>query len=287
MPQFSAFGRTLATVRQQQGFATPYAFFRSRGGTRGLGLTFANYLSLERGKSLPKGWRLAKLISALDLMPESPKAKELVYAYLLDVLGSEELLKGLLSSTQDDPAPNTWKLAVSAARQAIGLTKVQLSVEQYKALARSADGYACHVVLCNTSGWVEAGQLAKTLKIPLDRVKKALKELAAAELAQLQGAKARSPFEKNYVAPPSPTPTLASIYAALQKYRTGWVEERGRTIHTPYLLLRARKPQMEKYFDHLTEAVNMSSLYGDITPADDSEMFLVEGKVVRLFPPGH
>lgn len=285
MAQFKAFGTTLAAVRQQQGFATPYAFFRSRGGTRGLGLTFANYLSLERCKSLPKGWRLAKLISALDLLPESAKAKELVYSYLLDVLGDETLLKGLLSSTQDDPAPSTWKLAVSAARQAQSLTKVQLTVEQYKALAKNEINYGCHVILANTLGWVEAADLAKTLKVSAGEIKKALSELAAADMAVVQGSKAKSPFEKNYVTPPSPTPTLAAVYAALQKFRKTWVEERGRVMHTPYLLLRARKPQIEKYFDHLTEAINMSSLYGDIDRAGETEMFLVEGKVVRLFPP--
>jgi len=48
-------------------------------------------------------------------------------------------------------------------------------------------------------------------------------------------------------------------------------------------LLRGRRAQMTQYLDHLNEAIKMSALYGDIEPSPDSEMFLVEANVTRLF----
>ena len=282
----STFGKLLAGIRQEQGYKTPYAFFRSRGGQRGLGLTFANYLRIERGRGLPKGWRIKKLIAALELLPHSEKARSLVRAFLVSVLGDEELMQDLLSEVSSDPAPSSMRLAESAATQALGQTKVQLDLEQYKAIARSATAYACHAVLCNTGGWVEAKDLAKLTGEALPGVKKALKELAAAALVKLSGGKARSTLEKNYVAPPTPTPAMASVYASLKKHRDEWIDKRSNAVHTPYLLVRAQRGKMQKYFDHLTEVVNMSAIYGSIEKTPDSEMYLVEGRVHRLFSRG-
>ena len=49
------------------------------------------------------------------------------------------------------------------------------------------------------------------------------------------------------------------------------------------MILRASRGKIQKYLDHLTEVVNMSSIYGSVENTPDSEMFLVEGKVFRLF----
>lgn len=276
------FGPLLAETRKEQGFATPYAFFRSRGGQRGLGLTFANYLRLEKGRGLPKGWRLKKLLEALELLPHSDKAKALVRSYLVSVLGSEELLADVISAASD-PAPGSWQLAESAAKEAIGKTKVQLDLEQYAALAKNPVAYACHVVLCNTEGWVPPAELAKAVDEPKAKVAQALKELAAARLVKLSAQGARSTLEKNYVAPPAPTPAMAAVYAKLKGYREAWLADHARPIHTPYLILRASRGKLARYFDHLTEAVNMSSIYGAIERGADTGMFLVEGRVYSLF----
>ncbi|MBI3551341.1 MAG: hypothetical protein HY077_02380 [Elusimicrobia bacterium] len=279
-----SFGKLLAIIRSEQGYKTPYAFFRSRGGQRGLGLTFANYLRIERGRGLPKGWRIKKILAALDLMPHSEKARALVRAFLVDVLGDEELMQDLLTEVTTDPVPGAIRLAESAASQAIGQTKVQLDLDQYKAIAQSPTAYACHVILCNTGGWVEAKELADISGEHVAAVKKALKELEAARLVKLSGGKARSTLEKNYVAPPTPTPAMAAVYAKLKSHREAWMARKAYPIHTPYLILRASRGKIQKYLDHLTEVVNMSAIYGSIEKSEDSEMFLVEGRVCRLFP---
>lgn len=55
---------------------------------------------------------------------------------------------------------------------------------------------------------------------------------------------------------------------------------------SPYLVLRARRPSLDRYLQHLFDAVSLSAIYGDVKPAPDSEIFLIEARVARLFGPG-
>ena len=95
MAKTHAFGKALCELRGAQGYASAYAFFKKSGAARGLGMTFANYLSLERGSSVPKGWRLERLLSSLGLVPQSTGGRKLIRAFLTDVLGSPNLLDAL------------------------------------------------------------------------------------------------------------------------------------------------------------------------------------------------
>jgi len=60
---------------------------------------------------------------------------------------SEELLKAVVISSPD-PAPASWQVAESAARQALSQRSFQLSLAQYQALADDRIAYSCHVILC-------------------------------------------------------------------------------------------------------------------------------------------
>lgn len=277
------FGETLAALRQSQGFPNPFSFYKKRGGRATLGLSFPNYLRLERGKSLPKPQRLKALLDALGLRRGSLGTAALVRAYLKAVLGDSELLDLLSASTEKDPVPASWTLAESAARQAISQRTTQLSLEQYQVIAKDPAAYACHAYLANTAAWVAKTELAAAVGLSAKETERALKTLAAADLAALDGAKAKSPFAGKFVPPPAPTPALASVYAALQKHRARWTVDGGRVLHSPYLILRARRRKMDVYLQHLTDVVHLSAIYGDVTPGPDSAMFLVEGRVTQIF----
>ena len=284
MPKDTRFSRVLIRLRQDQGFSSAYAFYQQRGGKRVFGLSFTNYLSFERGKSLPQGPRLTALVSALGLTPMSPGARQLVYAYIHDILGSEDLLKAVVVSSPD-PAPASWQVAESAARQALSQRAVQLTLEQYAALAHDPLAYACHVVLCNTKGWIEKSELSAMVGQTGKAFEAALKRLAAVKLCQSAGAKARSPLAGSYVVPPAITPSTAGIYARLQAFRKQWVQSSGKTGFSRYLILRAPEAKFSGYLPHLADVVSMSALYGDVNRADDSAMFLVEGRITKIFSP--
>lgn len=277
------FGSILARLRQEQGFPNPFSFYNKRGGRAALGLSFPNYLRLERGKSLPQPQRLKALLDALGLRRGSPGAAELARGYLKAVLGSEELLELLAAPAEKDPAPYSWTLAESAGRQAISQRAVQLSLEQYTVLCRDLAAYACHAYLANTLAWVSKKELAGALGLSAKEAERALKALKSAGLAELDGTRVRSPLAGKFVTPPAPTPALAAVFAALQKHRERLCAQGGRLLHAPYLVLRAPKRKMESYLQHLSDVVNLSAIYGDVKPGPDSEMYLVEGRVTRLF----
>jgi hypothetical protein len=278
----SSFGPALAEARRAQGFATPYAFYHARGGSRGLGLSFVNYLRLERGLGLPKPWRLERIFSALGLEPVMPASRRLLKAYLKDALGSERLLQCLEGAGASDPAPGSWAMAENATRQAISQRMHQLSLEQYKMISRRFENYACHVVMANTKDWLSKSALSRLSGVPAPAVTRALADLKKARLAEIAGDKARSPLAGKYVVPPAPTPALASVWAVLREHRVRWAADRGRLVHSPYLLLRARKGQFSAYLPHLSDVVGLSAIYGDVAPGEDSELYLVEANVYQL-----
>lgn len=279
----TSFSTVLTRLRREQGFATAHAFYKARGGRRAFGVAFTNYLGLERGRSLPKGRRLEGLVAALGLEPASRAARELVLAYLKDTLGSETLTRPFEVLPLPDPAPAGWQIAENAARQALGGRSRRLTPEQYALLARDEATYACHVVLANTSGWVEIRELSRMLGLPPADLGRRLAELARAALAQVRDGKARSPLAGKYVMPPLSSPAAAFSASRLRKHRDEWLRRRGKSVHQAYLILRAPQSRFRDYLPHLSDVVAMSALYGDVERAADSELYLVEGKVTRLF----
>lgn len=276
------FGETLIKLRKAQGFGSAHAFFKQRGGRAGFGLSFANYLKAERGTSLPQGNKLASLVSALGFTPEAAQTRELVTAYLADVLGGDALLASL-SSPGPDPAPASWRLAETAARQAISQRAVQLTAEQYATVASDERAYACHAVLANTKGWVAREELAAAAGVAGKDLEAPLKALQKAGLCELGKGGARSPYAGRYVVPPVATPAMSSIYAKMLQHRQKWLERSGKAVDYRYLILRAPRSKFMGYLPHMADVVSMSAIYGDVERADDSEIFLVEGKVTRLF----
>jgi transcriptional regulator with XRE-family HTH domain len=277
------FGAALARLRGAQGFSSAYAFYNSRGGRKAFGLAFANYLKMEKGRTLPKGQRLTSLLSCLGLEPRSSGARELVFAYLADTLGSEDLLIALKAAPPSDPAPSSWLLAESAGRQAISQRALQLTFDQYEALASDRGAYACHVLLANTRGGLSKKDLAEKTRLNPAQVEAALGKLRKAGLAKTTRTGAESPLAGRYVVPPVATPALAGIYACLQEYRRDWVKNHGSPVDTRYLVLRAPRSKFSQYLPHLADVVALSAVYGDVVPASDSEMYLVEGRVTRIF----
>ena len=241
-PARTRFSSVLARLRREQGFATAHAFYKARGGRRAFGVALTNYLGLERGRSLPKGPRLERLIAALGLDPASRAARELVLAFMSDTLGSQALLRSFELPSLPDPAPPGWQIAENASRQALGGRSVRLTPEQYALLARDEATYACHVLLANTRGWVETKELSRMLGLAPADLRRRLKILSGAALAQVRDGKTRSPLAGKYVMPPLSSPAAAFSASRLRKHRDEWLRRRGKSVHQAYLILRAPIP---------------------------------------------
>ena len=273
----------LARLRVEQGFSSAYSFYNNRGGRKAFSVAFANYLKMEKCLSLPKGRSLEAIVSALGLSPESAGVRELLLAYLGELLGSDRLLAGLKTAPSTDPAPISWLLAENAVRQAVGQRSVQLKLRQYEALAADARSYACHVILANTNGGMAKKDLAAMTGLGPKDLEAALGKLRSAGLAKTTAASASSPLAGKFIAPPEITPALAGVYARLQEYRREWVSRHGKAVENRYLILRASQAKFAQYRTHLADVVAMSAFYGDVAPGPDSAMYLVEGRATRIF----
>lgn len=143
--------------------------------------------------------------------------------------------------------------------------------------------YACHVILANTKAWVDKKELGAMVGRSGKPLEAALKSLAAAGLAELSPGRARSPVAGRYVVPPVVSPATSGIYARLQAHRDEWARSCGKVDFARYLMVRSSKGKFAAYLPHLTDVIGMSALYGDIGEVDDPALYLVEGRVTRLF----
>ncbi len=273
------FAAVLARVRREQGFANAHSFYKARDGRRTFGLSFANYMALERGLSLPKAWRLVVILKALDLTDAAPQWKELVRSYLTCLLGSDALLKGL------EPAP-----AVSAAltsdevgRQALSQRAAQLELGQWRVLAADPTAYYCHVYLVNTPGWSGADEIADALALPATTVKKALKALSTAKIIEFVGARARSPFVYKYLQTLPLLPATVHLKSPILKSREAFAAGRGLLALRRNVTTRMTKAGLDRYFQKLAETVTLSGVYGDAEKSDDSDVYFVDARIFKIF----
>lgn len=277
------FGKALAEARQAQGYDSAYAFYKSRGGPRGLGMTFANYLGLEKGTTLPKGWRLKGLLAALGLMPNSARSRALVQAFLVDVTGWPELVAGIFEEKRGDTAPAVVRLAAMASKQVLSARRAQLSAEQLRALAVDPLAYACCVLLKTCEPGFTVAELARLTGAKEAAVQKSVKDLAAVGLVKLAKGRATCPISLAYIDADAITVAHASLFAAMHRHRAQLVEAHGRVIRAPHLIIRATKAGIDQYLEHLAEAVTMGNLFADNSGGVDSAVYHIEGRVSRLF----
>ncbi len=276
-----AFAAALVRARSAAGHRSAWAFHKARG--RGLGVAYVNYLRLEAGTSLPKPATVRRLLSALGLEPGTPGAAELARAYARTLLGSDELYACLdAAPPRADRAPEAARLSEDASRATREGRTAHLTLAQYRVIASDAGAYVCNAILVNTGGWIPLADLAREAALPVARVRSAVKSLTRAGLADVSERGVRSAFWNKYLAGAPRSAAFAAIQARFNEHRARWVERKGRGVHHAYLLVRAREPDLRRFYAHLDEAVYMSSLYGDADRDEGGAMHLVEARVTRL-----
>lgn len=282
MTKTKEFGAVLARIRRERGFPSAHKFFKGAGGSKGLGLSFVSYWDIERGKKLPKSWRLKDIISSLGLNLRSPQAAELVRAYFMALAGSEELLNVIAppaARADGDPAR-------TAARRAASHLSVQLTPEQWKARTRDALTNLCASCILETEGWLTVRELAAGAGVPATAVRKSLRILAESGLIELSGDEARGKHAGKFVQLPPMNPATAPIRAALRGNWDAWLTKSKRSSFKRYVV-RLSDDDLLEYRPRLDEAVGLAAIYGN--PAADrssSALYLVEGSIFRVFPAG-
>ena len=278
------FGSVLSRIRKEQGFSSAHQFFKSIGGSKSLGLAFMSYWDMERGKKLPKSWRLKAIMASLGIAQYTPKAEELVRAYFTALSGSDELIPFLLPPVSADPDLPSRELAEAATHKALEQLTVNLTVDQWKARTRDMVTHICQTFLVNTAGWVTVRELAQATKFKPEAVKKAFKTLAAGRLVELSGDKARSLFTGKLIKLLPATPATAAIRATIRNNWDAWLADSSR-VAFKRLTVRMTKANLDLYRQHLEKAVDLSGLYTNSEDSrQDSAVYLVDASIFKIIP---
>lgn len=278
------FGGVLARIRKGQGFPSAHKFFKGVGGSKSLGMSFVSYWDVERGKKLPKSWRLKPLMAALGIEPGSPKAQELLRAYFRALSGSDELLDMLVCQGEAGGDLPSRELAEAATYQAIAQRSMNLTIDQWRLRSQNLVTNICHTFLINTAGWVTVAELSAATAFKPADIRKALKALAAGGLMETDGDRARSPFAKKVVKPMPVTPATAGIKAALRDIWRDWLAG-ARLVDSKRLSFRMTKANLDKYRQHIQKAVDLACVYANSEESRaDSAIYSVETSVFQLFP---
>lgn len=274
------FGNTLSRIRHELGFPTAHAFYRHVRGRRTLGLAYVNYLRLEKGRNLPRPDRLRRILAALNLDRGSGPAQELVKAYLASLLGSEDLLE-FVTTGGAAADPLEWRPAEDAARLAEARRVVRLTVDQYRLLTERPDCWRCHILLSNTAGWLEVADVARQVGLEVKATAAAVKRLADAGLLESSRGRARSPFSRKILAIPAALPLEERRRGVA--LRDSWLTRNEEPVRISALALRMTRAQYDRYQRHLLDIIRLAGIYGDSMKTEDSDVYLVEGRVYRIF----
>jgi len=278
------FGATLAKIRKQLGFQSAYKFFKSVGGSKTLGLAFVSYWDIERGKKLPRSWRLKTIMKALNIDMCSEKARELVGAYFQSLSGSEELLK-ILTACPARPADLTSReLAESAVQKSVDQRNIQLTTEQWRLRNRDMVMLICSNYIINTSGWVTIPELAAASGFAPAEIKKALRALAGGGLVEFSGDKARSHLTGRVVQLPPRNAENKDVYASSIRLWNDWIKNCA-CVASKRMTVRMSKTDMSIYRQHLAKAVDISTLYEN-PDADKqgSAIYFVDASMYKVLP---
>ncbi len=283
MTNAKAFGSTLARIRKEKGFPSAYQFFKSIGGSKSLGFAFVSYWDMERGKKLPKSWRLEAIMAALGVEQNSPEAKELVRAYFKSLSGSDKLVQILAEPSVDSSDLPSRELAEAATRKAMEHISVNITLDQWKLCARDLTTNICDYYLVNTAGWVTFAELSAATGFKPGAVLKAVKALAAGGLAEISGNKVQSGFAKKMVEVLPSTPATDGINAALRGHMNKWLET-CKLIDAKRVTMRMTKANLNIYRQHLEKALNLAGIYfNSDEDKKDSAIYLVDTSVFQLF----
>ena len=284
MTSTKAFGSVLSRIRKEQGFSSAHQFFKSIGGNKSLGLTFMSYWYVERGKRLPKSWRLEAIMAALGIEQHSPKAKELVRAYFKSLSGSDKLVEILSTAAPAGTDLPGRELAEAANSKALEQITVNLTIAQWRLCARDLTTYICQYFLLTTTGWITVRELSNVTGFKPAAVRKAIKALADGGLADLSGDKVRSLFDKKSVEVLPAIPETAAIKAALRNHLNTWLAD-SRRVDSKRIAARMTKANLNMYRQHLGKAIDLANIY--CNPEEnkqDSAVYLFDTSIFQIFP---
>ena len=276
------FSKSLALLRVEAGFATPYAFYNRNGGRRVFPFTFAYYLKLEAGQHLPRPEWLPILLNLLRIPPSDALYRRFVTDYLRDHFGTEENYQSLLGPLlipkhgHSDRQQTTKRLL---SEQVYHITPAQFEV-----LVGDAATYWAFECLVNDRGAFDSSELAAATGLPRAAIEAGLKRLAAQKLARRASAgKYKSPLAGKFYMLPRTFPGIKICRKKLAKHIDEMVTRRGALMHESGVMIRAEQGSVVRSIAAMRDAIEASTAYSVYDKTEGSGVFLLEIRARKAF----
>lgn len=283
------FARQLRRCREKAGYASPRAFFRSVAGPSGLKCSYAQYLNIERGRSVPKPKLFHAILVLLHIWQEPELMRRLCRAYLEAQIDHPECLELILRAL--GPAAKTPGSSNSPLRRAIQANVAArtrpMTRDQTDLIRRSPAHYwAFQALTSDSSSWT-SGSLALALGMPTASVGRALRDLVAGGLVQREGDDHRGLYPEAVITHADEVKGdhwLTSDEGRLGRHWDHMAKRHGQALFNKYFLLRASESAVREYYAYLYQTMLGMDAYETFDKGPDTAFLLAQTSVRRLLP---
>lgn len=278
MPRFH---RTLAALRTEAGFPTPYAFYHRNGGPRVFPFTFTYYVKLEKGRHLPRAEWLPLLLTLLRIPPADEWHRRFVTDYLRDLFVTEENYASLVAPLLAPPA--RLKPSQQTVKRLLSEQAYHLTPAQYKALLSSPESYWAFECLVNDRASFTPEQLAEATGLAAARLAAALRLLKSHKLVK-PAARGRwkSPLAGKFYVFPRRFPGIEASRKRLAGYLDSMQRVRGATLHESGVMMRAGAGDIHRAVADVRDALEAATAYSVYDKTEDSGLFLLQIRARKL-----
>ncbi len=278
------FSKSLARIRSESGFATPYAFYHRNGGRHAFPFTFAYYLKIERGDSLPRPDWLPAILSLLRIPPTEALYRKFITDYLRDSFGKEETYQALIAPLlcqhvkEEDPGKQATKRLMT--EKAYHVTPAQ-----FKAILRDAATYWSFECLVNEHGTLSEEDLIDTIKEPKAKIKAGLTRLIKHKLVR-KTAKGRysSPLSDKFYVFPRTYKGFDIDRAKLWALENAIEKRQGAELFNGGILMRAEEGAVRLAMRGLSDAIESAGAHSVTQKGEGTALFLLQARVRKLLP---
>ena len=276
------FARELARIRKESGFATPYAFYHKNGGKHAFPFTFAYYLKIERGESLPRPQWLPSILSLLRIPPTEDLYRKFITGYFKDVCGDENTYQALIAPLLCRHIEE--KPEKQAAKRLMTEKAYHISPEQFKTILTNHATCWTFECLVNDRGAFTPEKLADILELPKKDIRDALKKLIAKRLVKCsKSGRFSSPLATKFYVYPRTYKNFEKDRARLWLLEEQMSTKRGGELFNGGILMRAEEGAVRRAMRGLSDSIEAAGAYSVDEKGDGTGLFLLQARVRKMF----
>jgi hypothetical protein len=274
------FSRTLVRLRALSGFKTAYAFYHSNGGRRVFPFTYAHYLKIERGGSLPQPAALLRIVETLRNYPSEREYSQLMTDYLRDMCGNENVY-GRLFAPLLARSPKSEPL--NPIRNLIGRSIHHTTPAQLQAVVSSPSATACFIIATNIPRIFSVAELAALTSYPSGDVLEGLKRLKKAGLLRRVGTSGYQATRGDMtITLPRHLPEFSAVW---RKNLRELASKSGQNLYDGRAIVRIERATVEAGIKRFQEVIReiAASFVSSKEDVPGAEIYLLEINVAQLF----